>query len=163
MYNINDYVVYKRDVCKVSDIKKINEKDYYILVPVNDESLTINVPIEGINNIKRIISKEEVYDLIKRIPEIEGISSENDKFLEYEYKKLLNEMSHEGLIQIIKTTYLRNKERVESKRKIGEKDDTYFKKAEKLLYTEFSLALNKSYDETKEFVISKVEEYINNK
>lgn len=30
--------------------------------------------------------------------------------------------------------------------------------AEKLLYTEFSVTLNKSYNETKEYVISKVEE-----
>lgn len=69
-------------------------------------------------------------------------------------------MTHEGLIKIIKTTYIRNKERVDNKRKIGEKDDTYFKKAEKLLYTEFSLALNMTYDETKDYVLSKVEENI---
>ena len=163
MFNINEYVVYKREVCKVSNIKNINNKEYYVLVPVNDESLTIDVPSNGVTNIKKIISKDEVLDIIKRIPEIETIKCNNDKYLEYEYKRLLNEMSHEGLIKIIKTTYLRNKERVDNKRKIGEKDDTYFKKAEKLLYTEFSLALGKSYEETKEFVISNVEKYIENK
>ena len=163
MFNINEYVVYKREVCKVANIKNINNKEYYVLVPVNDDSLTIDVPVLGITNIKKIISKDEVLDIIKRIPEIETIKYDNDKFLEYEYKRLLNEMSHEGLIKIIKTTYLRNKERVDNKRKIGEKDDTYFKKAEKLLYTEFSLALGKSYEETKEFVISNVEKYIENK
>ena len=32
----------------------------------------------------------------------------------------------------------------------------YFKMAEKLLYTEFSLALNMSYEDTKDYVVSKV-------
>ena len=29
MYKINDYVVYKREVCVVKDLKKINNQDYY--------------------------------------------------------------------------------------------------------------------------------------
>ncbi len=160
MYNIGDFVVYKRDVCKIKEIKTINNKNYYVIVPVTDESLTINVPVEGITDIRNIISKDEVDSLIKKIPSIEVINCDNDKFIEYEYKTLLHDMTHEGLIKIIKTTYIRNKERVDNKRKIGEKDDIYFKKAEKLLYTEFSLALNMTYDETKDYVLSKVEENI---
>ena len=35
-------------------------------------------------------------------------------------------------------------------------DDSYFKKAEKYLYNEFSIVLNKTYDETKEYVINEV-------
>lgn len=34
------------------------------------------------------------------------------------------------------------------------------KKAEKLLYDELSISLNKTYDETKDFVVNKVEELI---
>lgn len=158
MYKVGDNVVYKRDVCRIKQVKTINNKDYYVIVPVTDESLTINVPVEGITDIRNIISKTEVDNLIKEIPNIEVIDCDNDKFIEYEYKTLLHEMILEGLIKIIKTTYIRNKERVDNKRKIGEKDDTFFKKAEKLLYTEFSLALGMSYDETKEYVLSKVEE-----
>ncbi len=160
MYKVNDFVVYKRDVCKIINIKKVNEKDYYVLVPVNDETLTIDVPVNGISNVKSIISASEVDEIIKKIPKIEIIKCDNDKLLELEYRKLLNEMTHEGLIKIIKTTYVRNKERIDNKRKIGEKDDTYFKRAEKLLYTEFSIALNKTYDETKDYVVSKVIEYL---
>lgn len=64
--------------------------------------------------------------------------------------------THEDLIKIIKTTYLRNKERTENNKKIREIDDSYFKKAEKYLYNEFSIVLNKSFEETKEYIINKV-------
>lgn len=163
MFKENDIVVYKRDVCRVREIKlnSINNKEYYVLVPVNDESLIIDIPVDNrLGNLRKIIDKKSVETLIKKIPKIEVLDNINDKVLENEYKNLLNDGTHESLIKIIKTTYLRNKNRVENNRKIGEKDDTYFKKAENLLYTEFSYALGKTYDETKEYVLKKVEKNI---
>ena len=50
----------------------------------------------------------------------------------------LKKMRYEDLIKIIKTTYLRNKERIDNNKKIGGTDDEYFKQAEKYLYNEFS-------------------------
>ena len=49
MYKINDYVVYKRDVCIVKDIKDNyrNNEGYYILYPIDDDSLKIEVPISN--------------------------------------------------------------------------------------------------------------------
>ena len=78
--------------------------------------------------------------------------------MENEYRSLLYTLKHEDLIKIIKTTYLRNKKRLESKRSVGEKDKEYFNKAEKVLYNELSVVLDKTYDETKKYVISKVSE-----
>lgn len=83
--------------------------------------------------------------------------------LEVEYKRLLHEGGYEGLIKIIKTTYLRNNDRINNKRKISEKDNEYFKLAERFLYSEFSVALGISYDEAKEYVINKVKKIENMK
>lgn len=160
MYNINDYIIYRNEVCKIKEIKtnKINNKDYYVLVPLNDESLIIDTPVDNkLGKIRKIISKEEVENIIKEIPNIDTIECTNDKMYEIEYKRLLEEGSHESLIKIIKTTYLRNKNRIDSKRKISDKDDKYFKKSEELLYSEFSVSLNISYDEAKNYVIKSVE------
>ena len=63
----------------------------------------------------------------------------------------------EDLIKIIKTTYLRNKEREETGKKIADKDQTFFEQAEKYLYNELSIALNMNYQEIKNYII----EYIN--
>lgn len=84
----------------------------------------------------------------------------NERNIEQEYKKSLDNFTHENLIKIIKTSYIRNKARTDSKKKISDKDDMYFKIAEKLLYTEFSLALDMSYEDTKEYVIKRVVESV---
>lgn len=165
MYKINDYVVYKRGVCKVIDIKinHLSNKDYYVLCPIEDETLKIEVPTENrLGSIRTIISKEEVDEVINKIAEIPPLDSINERLLEQEYRSLLNQDGYEPLIKIIKTTYLRNEERAKNKKKIGEKDNAYFEKAERMLYSEFSIALNMSYEETKEYVINKVAKSITN-
>lgn len=156
MFKVNDYVVYKKDVCQISEIKEkyFNDTDYYILRPVSDKSLTISVPTDN-KVIRNLISKKELEAIIQNIPNIKLIESTN-KLIENDYKELMATGKHEDLIQIIKTTYLRNKERSDNNKKIGDKDDNYFKLAEKLLYTEFMIVLGMSYDEAKEYVVDKV-------
>lgn len=100
--------------------------------------------------------------LIARIPEIDVISC-NEKLIEAEYKNLLSSGSHEDLIKIIKTTYLRNKKRLDNKKKIGDKDNYYFKKAERYLYNEFSISLNMSFENTKDYITEQVASLVENK
>lgn len=157
MYKIGDYIVYKRDVCKIKDIKDSN----YVLNPIDDETLTIRLP-QSNNLIRQIISKKESEELIKKIPNIDIIKV-NDKLLENEYKNLLNSGKLEDLVKIIKTTYLRNEDRINNRKKIGEKEDNYFKKSEKLLYNEISISLNLSYEETKKYIKERVEKLVNEK
>ena len=160
MYKINDYLVYGKDVCKVEKIEenKFNNEDYYLLRPIKNESLKISAPIKDkAGKIRALITKEKIEDLINKIPTIPLIETE-DKFIENEYKKLLSTNSHEDLIKIIKTTYLRNKKRLDNNKKIAEKDKNYFELAEEFLYNEFSIVLGKTYEETKEYIVNKVNE-----
>lgn len=120
MYNVGDVVVYKKDVCKIKEIKKnyFFDHDYYIMHPIDDDSLTINVPVEHSSDMHYVISKEEGEKLIAVILSIEVIET-NENDIEYEYKKLLQEGSLENLVKVIKTTYLRNQERLSQNKKIG--------------------------------------------
>ena len=152
MYNIGDYVIYKRDVCCIKDV----EEKYYVIYPLTDNSLTIKVPID--TKFRDLITKEECEKLINSIPNIDIIK--DDKYIENEYKKLIDSGNLEDLIKIIKTTYLRNKNRLDSHKKIGEKDDKYFKKAQKLLYTEMQISLGLTYDEVENYIKDKVESLI---
>lgn len=159
MFKIGDYVVYKRDVCIVKDIKEkyFANNDYYLLSPIDDDSLTISLPISKSEDaIRNVMSKKEVEDLINKVLDVEVIIPENDRLIEHNYKELINSGKHEDLISIIKTAYLRNKNREDNGKKIGEKDDAYLKKAERTLYNEFSIALNMSYEDTKKYVVDKV-------
>ena len=146
MFKENEYVVYNHQVCKVKTIKKnyIQGKDCYVLIPVDDESLIINVPTDNKNgNIRNIVSRDYIEEIINKISTIE-IIKDNDKHIENEYKHLLSTGKHEDLIKIIKTTYLRNEQRKECGKKLSEKDGNYFAMAEKILYTEFSISLGKT-------------------
>ena len=130
--------------------------DYYCLSPISDKSLKIEVPTTN-KKIREIISKERLQEIINSIPNIDLISSD-EKNIEPEYKTLMNTGKHEDLIRIIKTTYLRNKDRLNHNKKIGDKDNNYFELAERYLYNEFSIVLGMDYEDTKQYVIDKVSE-----
>ncbi len=156
MYKINDYIIYKREVCKINDIlpKFFKDNDYYLLTPLSDETLTIKVPVNN-KEIRSLITKKDIDKIINDIPNIEPVNSDT-KSLEGIYKDLLASGIHTDLIKIIKTSYLRNKERIDNNKKTTNKDNYYFNLAEKYLYQEFQIVLNLSYEEAKNYVINKV-------
>ena len=62
MFNINEFVVYKKEVCIIKEIKEnqLNHNQYYVLIPVIDNSLRIEVPINNkFNYIRKLVTKEE--------------------------------------------------------------------------------------------------------
>lgn len=160
MYQINDYLRYGKEVCKVKEIKEnwFNNQDYYLLVPVKDDSLKIEIPVTS-DKLQSLISKDALENLIKKIPDIEPIDID-EKFLESEYKRLLSTGKYEDVMKVIKTTYLRNKKRMKSNKKLAEKDINYSQLAEDYLYDEFSIVLGKSYEDTKEYVSGKIDEIL---
>lgn len=162
MYQIGDYIVYRKDVVKIVNIRDnpLNGQKYYVLVPLDDDSLKIETPVDNhLGIIRNIITQEEVDKLLQKIPQIPIIK--DNKLIENDYKELLKEGSFESLVKIIKTTYLRNREREENKKKKGDKDNYYFKLAEKYLYNEIAVSLGKNFDETKDYIIRAVARYDN--
>lgn len=163
MFNVLENVIYRHEVCIINE-KKIgrNDKEYYVLVPIFDNTLKIEIPVVFANkNVRRLISKEDALELIKKIPLIDTIDVDS-KLLESEYKKLLSDNNYYNLVRIIKTTYLRNKERLDNKKRLSYRESYYFELAEKYLYNELSLVFNMSLDETKKFVFNEVEKISNN-
>lgn len=149
------YIVYERDVCLIEEVKGkyIKGVDYYILRPLNDKTLKISVPVNS-KLLRNLISLEDANKLIDNMKSIEVI--EDNKQIENEYKRLLDTGELSDLVKIIKTTYLRNKERIINKKKISEKDDNYFNKAEDYLYTELGIVFNMSKEDIKEYIIEKL-------
>lgn len=154
MKNIGDYVVYKRDVCIINGIyiNEFNNLKCYELHPIDDDSLKISIPITN-TLIRDCLSKKEAINLISNIKDV-NIIDIPDKQLENQYKKLLSSNKIEDLIPIIKTSYIKNKDRTDSNKKVSEKDKYYFDLAEKLLYNELSISLNKSIDEVKNLIFA---------
>lgn len=145
-----DYIVYRKETCKIIE----KEDGYYRLVPVNDTSIKYKVPVDS-NFLKKVITKEEIDRLLLEIPEINTIDL-GEKQIEQEYKELMKSGTHEDLVKIIKTSYLRNQIRILNNKRISEIDDEYFRRAEKYLYEEIGIVLNLSFEDTKEYIINKL-------
>lgn len=155
MYKKGDYVVYRHDICTIKDIRKnkLNGITYYVMNPIDDDSLIIDIPIEDrMGHLRDVISSDNAKKLIERIPNINPIEDINEKNLEIKYKELLATGKYDDLIKIIKTTFLRNESRTNNKKKISEKDNNYFKIAEKYLYNELSISLNMSVEDVKDYI-----------
>lgn len=80
----------------------------------------------------------------------------DSKNLDNEYRLLCNSLSLEDLVTIIKTTYMRNDDRIRTNKKISEKDCVFFEKAERSLYNELSVSFGMTYEKTREYVINEI-------
>ena len=77
--------------------------------------------------------------------------------LENIYKDLFNSEKHVDLVKIIKTAYLRGEEKIEKGQSRSEKDKIFFRKAENALYSELAVVLGKSVEDTRAYVVDRVE------
>ncbi len=150
------YVVYRKEVCKIIN----DDNGIYNLVPISDESIKYKVPVNS-SLLRDLISKKEINMLLKDMPFIDAIDSSNEKKMEEVYKELMKSGTHEDLIKIIKTTYLRNQIRIFNNKKISEIDDEYFKRAEKYLYEEIGIVLNMNADDVRDYIIEKLKKQAN--
>lgn len=158
MFKVGEYIIYKRDLCQIKNIEKNpkTNEEYYVLSLIQDDSLSIKVPVSNKLGLLRYpLSKDDAEELINKIPSIEPIKT-SEKLLENAYRSLMKTNTHEDLIKIIKTTYLRNDSRLKQGKKIGDKDLTFFNRAENLLYNELAYSLSKSYEECKQYIIDKI-------
>lgn len=164
MFNVGDYLVCRRDVYGVMQIKEkhYNDTDYYVLNQVDDMSLKMEIPVNS-DKIRALLDTSEVEEIINEIPNVlkMEILNDYDKSIEAGYKKLLDTGTHEDLIKVIKTSYLRNKEKLDDNKKTSAIDEKYLNLAEKYLYGEISVVLDLSYDDVKKIVRDKVTE-VNN-
>lgn len=144
------YIVYRKEVCKI-----LSEEDgIYRLEPVGDSSIKYRVPKDS-ELLKELITKEKVDSLLQEIPEIDIIEN-NEKQIELIYKDLMNRGTHEDLIKIIKTTFVRNQARAIKNKKLSEIDTLYFNRAEKYLYEEIGVALGLNMEEARDYIIEKL-------
>ena len=160
MFNVGEVVMYRRDLCKIDELVKsdINKELYYVLSPLESEGARTKIQVPVANkagHLRALITKEEIDDLIKKVPDIEPIKSRSSN-LKSEYSNMMNSGSFEDLIKIIKTTYMKNEERRAAKKAIGSVDESFLQEAEKVLYNEIGYVLNKDFEETRQYLIGEI-------
>lgn len=164
MYSINDTVLYGANgVCRISDICKREfsgiVKDYYILTPLNNESMTIFVPVNNkllTDKIKRVLSKEEICALIASVSSkpTNWIIDDNER--KEHYRTVLSSGNREEILNMIRELYIHKQEQLKNGKKMHLSDEQFMKEAERLLYSEFSLVLNIRADEVPNFISSRI-------
>lgn len=160
MYKVGEKVLYKHEVCTVNEIKKnsLSKEPYYILVPIFSGGCQTKIQVPASNkagNVRDLLTIKEVDELFAAIPSI-SLCDSKDPMIKKEYEILLKSYKAEDLVCIIKTTYLKNKDRIDNNKKISSVDDSYFHEAERILYSQLAVVLDKSIDEARAYLINQL-------
>lgn len=134
MFSINDTVLYGANgVCRITDIcqKEFSGviKDYYILTPLSNETMTIFVPINW-------------------------ILDDNER--KEHYRTILSSSNRLEILNMIREIYIHKQKQLKNGKKMHLSDEQLMKEAERLLYSEFSLVLNIRADEVPKFISSRI-------
>ena len=147
-------------ICRIEDILYLtpqdekNDKLYYLMKPIEDEKDKIYVPVSNSDSRLRLcLTKEEAWNLIKRIPEIPTAWINNEKLMEQNYKEELKANDPEALVAIIKMIYQRKQKRLAQGKKCTATDARYFQIVENLLYMELGVAIGKPKKEVCKTII----------
>lgn len=163
MYKINDFIMYNTTgVCKITDIRQGKlfndiETRYYVLHPVfenNASSIMISTDNTRVK-MRRIISKNDVLALIDAFPAIDTGWINDNKLRCAKHKEYLLSGSCEEWVKLFKTLKLKKREKEESNKTLSPTDEATMKYAEKLLYQEFSVALNIPVNDVGNYILQR--------
>ncbi len=163
MFCVNETVMYGNSgVCTIVDIRPekfgAEEVLYYILKPVYHERSTIYCPVDNEKiKIRKLLSKQEVYDLIQLMPDAETQWIDNEQQRKLQFNNLLKSGSHEDLVRLIKTIYLNRDEKAKTGKKFHAADERVMKEAESLLYEELAHVLHIEPDDVVAFIAGQLE------
>ena len=164
MFEKGEFIVYgSTGICEVKDITTLDMKGasknklYYILSPSHHKDSKIFTPVDGNKTVMRaVLTKEEADILIDHIQDIEELWVSNDKLREEKYKETMKSCECKDWVKIIKTLYMRKKERIAQGKKTTAMDEKYLRMAEDNLYTELSLALGVPKERMGEHITSRM-------
>ena len=166
MFEVGEYVVYgSKGVCQVEDITHIDisgadrNRLYYVLAPAGDTNGRVYAPTDNPKiTMRRVITREEAGRLIEDFPTIELLWVPDDKQREAKYKEAMRTCDYRAWVSIVKTLYLRKKERIAQGKKVTTLDERYMKAAENELYSELALTLGVPREQVEEYLKEKLDE-----
>lgn len=149
MYNIGDYVIYKRDgVCRVTDIARLSissaEKGclYYHLKPEKYDG-KIYIPVNEDTGIRPMITRANAQQLLDSLDSIPArvCRTRDKKALQEHYDELLRPNTCEAMMQTMKSIYAKHAT-ASGLGRLNSFEEQVLKRAEQALCEELSLALD---------------------
>lgn len=105
--------------------------------------------------IREINTKEELEELIERMPYIQTIQAPNGKARRELYQLAMSEFDDLEWVRIIKSVYLRMEEK-----RYEDFEPEYLEKARKFLYGEIAVRFQISIEEVENFLTKKIEKQL---
>ncbi len=163
MYNIGDKVLYGAlGVMEIVDITDQTVADvtrkYYVLKEISSASSSLTyIPVENgelVAQMKPLLTKEEIIDVIKEAKASPALDWVEDNRARSEvYKRILASGDRVKMLVMINSIYRTGKRREEEGKKNYIADENTMKRAEKIVYSEFSLVLGMPECEVQEFIV----------
>ncbi len=165
MFEKEDVILYGvHGVCKITELVEREyggvQKQYYVLKPMYNETSILYVPVDSqalTSKMKRVLSAEEVYALIRSMRKEEALWIEDERERKTKYKEILEHGDRLELVGMIKALYQHQKEQEKRGRHLHVADERFFKTAEKILYDEFALVLKIEPQQVLPFVLQQIE------
>lgn len=165
MFGVGDTVVYgTQGVCRIerTESRRVRGEyiDYLVLRPVYDSNSTLFIPKSNeklTSKMREILSADEIYKIIKELPEKDPIWIDDDNIRKAQYQQMIDEGDRRKIMLIIKTLYRHRIEQEEKGRKLHQADEFILKQAEKLLHDEFALVLDIKPEDVVPFIMEQIE------
>jgi CarD family transcriptional regulator len=147
MYEIGDYVI-----CRSGGVWRVTSADGAASELTEHERGGVKAVTDGNEEIvRRIVSKEEILDLISRIGFIRTITAPNDKIRNDFYMEAMEKYDEVEWVKVIKSVYLRKEEK-----RISSAESSYSEKAKGFLYGEISVLLEMAMNEVESYITAAV-------
>ena len=161
MFELDSYVIYgMQGACRICEKRRENltgeEKDYYILSPVDDPKMVIYVPLDSqalTAQMRPLMSPGEVDRLISEACVAGTLEWINDPRSRSEhFRNILQSGDRHSLFRLLRTIHLRREEQEAIGRKLYAADEMAYQKAERLLHGEIALILRIHPEEVRDYI-----------
>ena len=141
MFEIGDLIIYGSEgVCRVDDIGVPDIYDidqaqsYYTLSPLYRQG-KIYTPVDASVFMRPVISRQEALDLIQSYPDIDDavIENRNIRILSEKYQETMSSHDCGDLMRVLKSVHHKKLLMDERGKKLGQVDEKYFIKSNKLI------------------------------
>lgn len=163
MYSVQSFVRYGANgVFQIKDIisKKVSRKEtkqYYVLERVSGVETRITTPIDN-PNLRAVLCKEDTLRLLEGMPELPVLWIEDRHARSDRFRSMLASNDMKQLAQMIKTIYLKKREKEQNKKQLSNEDLEFLSQAEAILCEEIALSLDLEKEAVPAYLISHVKE-----
>lgn len=164
MFNIGDLIVYGNsgvytvaEYCK-SPVDKNDTRTFYLLRPLYESASNIIMTPASNDRVmmRYLITKDEAYGIIDRIPYIPELIVEFERARRDKYKEALSSGDLEKYVSIIKSVHTRRETVIKCKKRLSETDTEYEKRAKFCLYSELASVFDIPFDSVETFIYQRI-------